>query len=355
VKLRANAVLLVVGVIGVVGTLALTGPSASAFRDPFGGAGDDDHRAVDLLHHAAVAMAATSYSGTRMLSAWGHDRATTVLVDVEHVAGQGTRLAVRGGGVSPDTATFLAAEAGGAGHAAGITVDSLRLLTDAYAVTLGPRDSVAGRASRVVEVSRAGALVARLWVDDRSGLLLRREVFDVAGRLVRESAFIDVHVAPSDFMQHLPPTSPDPAAHDVGVGRRDTLETGGWECPGHAGAMRLVGIEVLGGAGALHMTYSDGLSRMSVFEQHGRLDADTLRGFDRVRFGSELVHVREGMPTYAMWEDDGLVFTAVTDGSLDTVAAAVAHRATTAGDDLGFWDRVAGGMTRLGSWATPLV
>jgi negative regulator of sigma E activity len=347
VTLRARTVLL-----GVVGMLTLATPAAYASPTPYGGAGDDDHRAVGLLHHAAVAMRATSYSGTRVLSVWGRDRATTVLVDVEHVAGQGTRLAVHGGGISQDTATFLGNDTGGV---QAVSVASLRLLTDAYAVTLGGRDSVAGRPARVVEVSRGDTLAARLWVDERSGLLLRQEVFDRSGRLVRESVFIDVETDATGFMAHLPPTSPQPAAHTVGVRDRHSLETVGWDCPGRAGTMALVGIEVLDGTDALHMTYSDGLSRMSVFEQRGSLDPHAVRGFDRVLLGKQVVHVREGMPTYVMWQHDGLVFTAVTDGPLDTVAAVVAAESPRPPGEPGFWTRVVAGMARIGSWASPLV
>jgi hypothetical protein len=350
VTLRARTVLL-----GVVGVLILATPAAHASQNPFGGAGDDDHRAVELLRHAAVAMRDTAYTGTRMLSTWGRDRATTVVVDVEHVPGQGTRLALRGGDITQDTATFLGAGADGGVQATEVTVESLELLTDAYAVTLGRRDRVAGRPSQVVQVSRGDTVVARLWVDERSGLLLRQELFDLSGRLVRESVFIDVETDASGFMAHLPPMSPQAAAHAVGVRKRRSLETDGWDCPGQAGTMQLLGIEVLGGTDALHITYSDGLSRMSVFEQRGSLDPHAVRGFAQFRMAGRLVYVREGMPTYAMWEDHGLVFTAVTDGPLDTVAAAVADRSSDVPEDPGFWGRVVTGMARIGSWATPLL
>lgn len=352
-NLRASAVLLLV--VGVVGVLGATSAGAAALRAPFIGDGGDDQRAVDLLRRSAAAMSSTSYSGTRVLSAWGRDSATTVLVDVEHVAGQGTRLSMRGGGIADDTATFLAAGEDGQGHTLGVQM--FDLLTESYAVSLGPADSVAGRSSRVVEVSRGDSLAARLWIDDRSGLLLRREVFDHAGRLVRESTFIDVDVedgAPR-FMAHLPPVPPESDDQGVDVDRRPALEAEGWDCPGQAGAMRLVGIEVMERTGAVHMTYSDGLTRMSVFEQRGSLDSESVRGFETLRLGDQVVHVREGMPTYAVWQEDGLVFTVVTDGPLDTVAGVVASEPVSRAPEPDFWERVAGGMTRLGDWATPLV
>jgi len=349
VTVRSGTLLVVAGVVGL---LVLVVPGATAYQNPYGGAGDDDQRAVDLLRQSADAMRVTSYSGTRMVSAWGRAASVTVLVDVEHVAGQGTRLSVRGG--APQDAAMFLAGGSDAERASQLTGQSLELLTQAYTVRLGEHDSVAGRPSTVVEVSRTGAVVARLWVDETSGLLLRREIFDSSGRLVRESTFIDVHVAPSDFMAHLPPAVPD-TSHGQGVHDVHTLERTGWDCPHQAGTMQLVGTEVLPGTQALHMTYSDGLSRMSVFEQRGALAPDSVRGLQSLRLAGHLVYVREGMPTYAVWQQDGLVLTAVTDGSLDAVAAVVAGQPPQVDTGLSFWDRVASGVARLGDWATPLV
>jgi sigma-E factor negative regulatory protein RseB len=352
VNARTGLLLLVAGVVGALGG---TAAPASAALERFGGSGDDDPRAVDVLHRSAVAMRTTSYSGTRLLSAWGRHDATTLLVDVEHVPGQGTRLSLRGGGLPKDTATFLASGPGAA--RAALSLGSFDLLTDSYAVTLGPDDSVAGRPCAVVEVKRAGETAARLWVDERSGLLLRSEVFDPAGRLVRESTFIDVHVATDDFLAHLPPTAPEPPADEgVGLRGRHALEVAGWDCPRLAGTMRLVGIESLGRTGAMHLTYTDGLTRLSVFEQRGSLDPASVRGFARMRLAGRLLHVREGMPTYAVWQDDGLVFTAVTDGTVGSLVGVVAgESATRTSPEGGLWHRIAGGLARLGSWATPLL
>jgi sigma-E factor negative regulatory protein RseB len=359
VSLRLRTLVVVVGlvggVVGAVGMLGLVAATASAARNPFGGVGDDDRRAVDLLRWAATATESTSYSGTRVVSAWGRGTATTVVVDVEHVAGQGTRVSVRGG--AGEEAAFVASGDDSRSHDQ-LSLEAFDLLVDAYAVRLGGRDSVAGRPSRVVEVGRAGRVVAKLWVDESSGLLLRREMFDRLGRLSRESTFIDVDVTSSGFMAHLPPTAPETSAHAVGLGERLALEGAGWDCPHRAGTMRLIGIESLEGSRVLHMTYSDGLTRMSVFEQRGSLDAEAVDGYDRTEIRGHTVYVREGMPTYAVWEHDDVVFTAMTDGPTGTLAALVpgtgAGQASSSAE-AGFWTRVAAGLFRLGDWASPLV
>ncbi|MGH3367397.1 MAG: sigma-E factor regulatory protein RseB domain-containing protein [Nocardioidaceae bacterium] len=354
---RTGALLLVLGAVGILG---MSPPTAAAAPERMGGSGDDEWRAVHLLRDSAQAMRSTSYSGTRMISAWGEQGSATLIVDIEHVAGDRTRLTVRGDGrmmAAPGTnsgATELfPAGTGGTAQSDGLSASSIELLTESYAVTVAARDSVAGRPSTVVEISRGGVLAARLWVDDASGLLLRREVFDAAGHLVRASAFIDVEVDVSPLRARMAP--PEPVTEGLGVRGQSLVEAAGWDCPMRPGALRLVDIERLDDADAMHMTYSDGLSRVSVFEQRGSLDPRSVRGYQTTRVGTQVVHVHEGMPTYAVWERDGIVFTAVTDGPMDSVAAVVLDGARNPRPDLEFWDRVASGMTRLGAWSTPLL
>lgn len=356
VRADVPRVAVVIGLAGLLVAITVTAAPADAVRDRYGGAGDDDPRAVRLLERSAAAMRTTAYSGTRMVSAWGSTSATTALIGVRHVPGQGTRLFLRGGDIPGDAATtFLDTEGRGPGRSDPLDLAYFDLLTESYALALGRRDSVAGRSARVVRVERAGDVAARLWVDDRSAVLLRREVFDRGGRLVRESTFIDIDVRDGGFLSHLPPTTPAPAGHPIGPESRYALQSAGWTCASYSGAMQLVDIETLDGTDALHLTYSDGLSRMSVFEQRGSLDAGALSGFRQLRLAGEEVHVREGLPTYVLWEDDGLVFTAVTDGPLDTVVGVVAADSSGSSPDRGFWDRVSAGLTRLAGWASPLV
>ncbi|MPZ59960.1 MAG: hypothetical protein GEU93_01435 [Propionibacteriales bacterium] len=340
--------------LGVVGVLGVSSATALAGL-PGDSAAGDDPRAVALLRDAAQAMRGTSYSGTRTVSSWGRTGATTVVVEVEHAPGQGTVLDVRGGGVSRGTAMFLAASRKHAGQADSLTADSLRLLTQTYDVRLGPSDSVAGRSSRIVEVRDAGRLVAQLWIDDRSALLLRREVFDPDGRLAGQSVFIDLSVGAREFIRHLPPVKPQSAAHGVDLTKRRQLERVGWDCPVHLGSLSLIGIRTLESSGALHLAYSDGLTRVSVFEQPGRLDPKAVRGYDRVSLGGGVAYVRERLPSYVVWERDGMVMTAVTDGTVDQIAPLVGAGPGSAGKDRGFWTRLGVGMARIGSWASPLV
>ena len=74
---------------------------------------------------------------------------------------------------------------------------AVALLTRYYSLRMGTADRVAGRETDVVEAVRPGAdgrVVARFWLDRESGVVLRREVYDAAGRAVRVSAFTDVRL-----------------------------------------------------------------------------------------------------------------------------------------------------------------
>ncbi|MPZ96533.1 MAG: hypothetical protein GEU96_16880 [Propionibacteriales bacterium] len=350
----SSAMLLLIGTVGVLTltTVLAPAPARAGTDDP---AGSDDPQAVALLSRAAVALHRTSYTGTRVVSTWGGDYSATVLVDVKHVAGQGTLLSMRGGGVDDDTAAFLAAGDGDSPQRPEFGVDSLVLLTRSYDVWTAERGQVAGRPSRVVAIGRDGSVVARIWVDEASGLPLRREVFDAGGRLAVESAFIDLTVDDESFISHLPPSRPDEEAQQVGRDQLPELQSRGYACPSTVGTLQLVDIERVASSKALHMSYSDGLSRVSVFEQRGSLDAAAVEGYERTEIRGAEVYVREGMPSYAVWESHGTVYTVVSDAPLDTIGAVVRSYPHEADPQPGFWGRVGGGFARMGAWVTPVL
>ena len=342
--------------IGAVGLLLLAPSSASG--QPAGAddwEGGDDARAVALLGRAAAALDRVSYTGTRIVSSWGRGASTTVLVDVKHVASQGTLVRMRGGAdeFAEDTAAFLAGGAGERTQRRDPGVDSLQLLTASYDVRMGSPGRAAGRPAHVVELRRGARLVARVWVDEHAGLPLRREMFDSAGRLAIETAFIDLTVEDGAFIAHLPPSAPPAGAERVDLVGLSSLQDHGWAFPQQVAGLHLVGVERMESTAAVHLSYSDGLVRVSVFEQQGGLDERALDGFTPARIAGTTVQVRVGMPSYAMWEDSGTVYTVVSDAPVATVADVVASYPHA--DEPGFWERVGGGMGRLSAWVSPLV
>ena len=72
----------------------------------------------------------------------------------------------------------------------------------------------------------------------------------------------------------------------------------------------------------VHLTYSNGLSAMSVFFQNGRLPEAGVTGMLPQDWAGLRVHVGNGWPIRAVWQGGGQVFTVVSDASADEVVAA---------------------------------
>ena len=98
------------------------------------------------------------------------------------------------------------------------------------------------------------------------------------------------------------------------------------------------------------LTYTNGDSRMNLYEQNGRLDADRLEGFTRRTWGESSVWVRPGDATLVTWDVDGVVYTMVTDADESRIRAAVDELPTSARIDP--VTRVGDGLSRLTSWVT---
>ncbi|HEX6596194.1 MAG TPA: hypothetical protein VF045_04620, partial [Acidimicrobiales bacterium] len=77
-------------------------------------------------------------------------------------------------------------------------------------------------------------------------------------------------------------------------------------------------------SGVVHAVYSDGLYDLSVFEQQGSLDRRGLPRRSRVDVADERGwHYTWPGGHVVLWEDEGTVFTAVSDAPLDQVMTAV--------------------------------
>ena len=97
---------------------------------------------------------------------------------------------------------------------------------------------------------------------------------------------------------------------------RAAMETKGWHCPDKLpGSLDLVDARRGGGKDKpiLHLSYSDGLASVSLFEQRGRLDAEKLDGYRLEEGDGRAVYVRDGMPQRVVWSAHGTVFTLVAD------------------------------------------
>lgn len=322
--------------------------------------------AVAVLQRAADAARNQPYVGTQFLSSWTGGSTTSVLVDVTHVPGLGSLLRVapnaggRGGGGSVLEADIAGSpNSGPAAPLPGLDAVPLALLQANYDVSMAPPQSCVGRPAQVVDVRRRGgdsSLAGRFWVDTATGLVLRREVFAAGGRTVRASAFVNVNTdAVPTLAESAPTASGQPAGEPVSAAELDRLRAAGWVAPTRLGSDLALYDARSTGAGRsqmLHLSYSDGLSTVSLFEQPGRLNPTTLGGWQQQRIGSTEAYVRDSSPQRVAWSGAGTVYTVVADAPAQMVAAVVA--ALPSGEPpRGVRSRIAHGLARVASWLNP--
>jgi sigma-E factor negative regulatory protein RseB len=323
-------------------------PSAQAKAD------DDSADAVQWLHRAAAAPDRVSYRGTQFVTSWGPQGASSALLDIVHSAQQGTKITVLGAGANNGVKAFVQR----VDADAGATVDGspLALLAKTYKLVDAGSGAVVGRAAVVVEARRRdSSLAARFWIDKRTGLLLQKYVYTVDGRqLVRSTVFTELRIDGSDFMGHLPPMLPSGGGDDVGTPQARALRAEGWVCS-YVLPDSLKLYDVYRDAGAMRFSYSDGLFNVSVFEQRGRVDPAALSGYQTVMSPQGApVYLRYGMPSYAVWSSNGIVFTLVGDIPYDVMDRVIGAFPHSAERHDGVVDRVGNGLARMAGWLTPV-
>lgn len=128
------------------------------------------------------------------------------------------------------------------------------------------------------------------------------------------------------------------------------LDGSGWPClPTLAGDLHRTSGAYTDHQEIVALSYSNGIAKLNLFEQNGSLDHDSLQGFASTRMGESQVWVREGMPLLVTWDDEGVVYTIVTDADRDRVAQAVAELPKGVYDD-GMINRIGDGISRMSSW-----
>ena len=305
-----------------------------------------------LLVRAGTAPASTPYSGTQFVSAWTARGTTSEVLDIDHVPGEGTRAHTDATMATPARSMTLAA-AGTPSIAGG----GIGVLMSHYSLSVVGEDRVAGRAVDVVAARRPGATAdspdaARFWLDRDSGLVLRREVYDRHGRTTRASAFVEIAIGRGTMAVG----SGDRAwSASIDTAALDRMRDRGWHCPAVLpGPLSLVDARRGGQDGSIvHLSYSDGIGTVSVFEQRGRLDAAALADHRRDVVDGHVVWVRGEVPKRVVWTSGRTVYTVVADAperTVDQVVAALPHHPAADGDTLG---RLGRGLDRVASWFNP--
>jgi sigma-E factor negative regulatory protein RseB len=302
-------------------------------------------RALALLSAASRAARSRSYAGTQYVSTWRSNVASSSVADIRHTPEGGTSVSVRP--TAGDDATSVT-------PTPDVEPRLLDLLARHYELAVAPDVSCTGRTAHVVEARRPGEdqVAGRFWVDVATSLVLRRETFDEAGRLVRSSAFATLSVDPSPPVVLAAGTPSD----RLGAGDLEAMRRDGWQIPAAlADDLELYDarLRTHDGERVLHLSYSDGLSTLSLFAQRGRLGAARMAGFTRQTVGRSAVWVRATSPERVVWGGGGRVFTLLTDASPETVRAAVTALPHEKAPKKGLLARLARGLARLGSWLNP--
>ena len=260
-------------------------------------------------------------------------------------------------------------------------------LEEKYHVDVLPSERLLDRPSTPLEIRRRsdGQVVEKLWLDDASGLLLRRESYvadgeiaapagsEAVGRrgddrqLLRMVTYLKLDLEPDARTDTsgrpsraiaAPEVPPAPDRMRIGRTGQEALLLAGWVIP-----KELPGGYVKRGAFAvtaqssqpLQLTYSDGLYTVSLFEQRGSLDVASLPP------GAQITEAH-GFPAYTwpgavprrvVWEANGTTWSVVGDApaqDYDAIVSSLPGPQAVA-DPLA--DRLSRGLGRLWSWVSP--
>lgn len=292
-------------------------------------------KAAALLVRAGQAGDDLTYTATQQVVVTRDDQHIAGTVQVSSLGGTGTRVDPSAAGHQPaGYATYVEAES----STRMTDADLIDLLADRYALRGWTSQAYAGRDAVVIEATEPtsrpvdGALdgvVARWWLDTRTGLLLAQQTYDGRGHVDVSSRLTDLRLAAvgdQPAVKDQPSASTGPAARTTAtltLSRAAQLRREGWVC-----AERLAGLSLMrlrtdqtDDPKLVHLVYSDGLTTLSVVEQRGRLTDPPTGSTRNETLGA---WVTSGVPTTASWVSGDVVMTVVTDGSRETLAAAVA-------------------------------
>lgn len=339
-------------------------------RDAAGAAQDDDSWRPVLLR-AAEASRQRRFSGEALTIVWSdglprvslsqvhRDRDTLTMASADGVTLQfgdegGRVVDHRQGWLAPLPAVDE-----------GAAVEAVRELERKYEVILGGEERLLDRPCTRLDVRRRedGSLRERLWVDQDSGLVLRRESYEGATRRLRLMAYLSLDlrarpIAGGDMraMRGQSAESLDSRARDSSAVDGPSLEAlrrAGWTVPQSLpGGYDPVGAYAVDGADdqPLQVVYRDGLYTVSVFQQRGRPDWSLLPdGATRAEGLDWPAYEWPGaVPRRLVWEGAGTTFSLVGDAPPQEFMAIA--KALPRPEDSSLTGRLRRGLGRLLFW-----
>jgi anti-sigma factor RsiW len=310
-------------------------------------------KATELLVQAGQAGDELSYTGTQIVTVTRDDERLSNTVRISSRGGRGTEL-------SPDHSGQLAAKTDTYVESDSSTrmadADLIDRLATRYALRGWKSQRYANRSAYVVEAVEPTAdpsdgtpdgVAARWWIDADTSLLLGQETYD-RGKLVVSSRLVDLQL---DAVADDTGVASGPTARTTAtltLSRAGKLRRDGWICADRLAGLQLVRLRTdrTADPDLVHLVYSDGLTTLSVVEQRGRLAGAPSGTIRNETLGA---WVSDEMPATATWTSGDVVLTAVTDGSREALAAAVAalphaglQRPTTMERVRAGWSRILG-------------
>jgi sigma-E factor negative regulatory protein RseB len=304
-----------------------------------------------LLGEAAAACRRVSYRGRQRVIWHGRPDSTAALLEVWHRGGSPTLISApepQANGSQPATDRTL-----DQGAILWVTPRLASLMLANYRVVSAGRGSVAGRPALVVELRRRdGSLAARFWLDAATKLPLRRDTFDSDSSLLSTAIFTRVRIGRGRLGQ-MPGATEEAWTEQLGRSELASMRAHGWPLPQRLGdglVLFAAARRYSATSEVVHLSYSDGLSVVSLFVQRGRL-AGGLPGWHRVTTAGRAVFAIDPDERSLAWSAGGFVYTVIANAPPATVRQVVA--ALPYGHHAGFWARMARGFKRLVSWADP--
>lgn len=313
-----------------------------------------------LLDRAVVASRAVAHEGRVTVVSFGERGPQVTELHVRRSA-EGVRIEQERGGepVSAGAEGQLSAadrllRVAGLGSAP----DQLERLRRKYAATrLDPVELDTGPAIPVALAER-DADVRRevLYLDETTGLVVRRETFDRAGTAVRVVAYTQLQLLRGGaLVPSAASAAAGPAQPQVGPEVLEGLRAAGFVVPEALGVgYGLLGAVELADASVptVHLLYGDGLYALSLFQQQGRLAGAARRGAVELTTddGGAVWRWPGSEPRRLVWTGDGLTFTVLTDAPIDEVLLAIGGLPTDPSGSI--LDRLSRGLQRVGRWLT---
>jgi hypothetical protein len=303
-----------------------------------------------LLAQAVAACRSTAFSGIQVFRFWGPAGPRVWRTEIWHRPGGQTEATPVAAGDGPpgqpDTVP-------GPSVSVALSSQQLALLQASYVLDYAGHGAADGRPADLVTVERPdGTVAAKYWLDGQTRLPLRRQLFDDHARLVSDISVASLRTGQGS-LAGMPAGGPPPWPRQLGPAALTALRAEGWPLPAQlpGGLVLFAASSTRAATGeVVAVSYSDGLSVISIFVQRGRLSA-RMPGWQRAAIAGRDTYAVDPDDQAIAWSGDGYVFTLLADAPGTAVDQAIV--ALPQGGEPGLWGRLARGFGRLASLANP--